>query len=309
VAVDSSNEIDKLADQLLRKAGALRKFPTPIEDVVAAQRLTLSNPQCSPLAPGMLALAPPALQEKLAAVPFKVLAALDRRERVVHINPEIGNPNHERFSKLHEVGHDLCPWQDLPYALDGSVQLAPNTRELFEQEANYAAGRLLFQGDVFVEVARTFATGMASVLLLAEQFGGSIHAAFYEYVSTHLGRVGGYILQRSPLDDGPTGTYRFPISQELASKQFARTYGALQPRGQSLLSATHPSLKDAWDQLSSGRQVGLGEMCMQKPDGRAEMISFELFSNSYKLFLLLNADRRHPLARSVRLESGIDWTR
>ncbi len=306
MAIDSSDELDKLTDQLLRKAGVLRKFPTAVDEIVAAQHLALSDPDHSPLAPGMLALAPLTLQEKFASVQFKILAALDRSERVVHINPDIGNTNRERFGKMHEVGHDLCSWQDLSYALDGRAQLTPTTREIFEQEANYAAGRLLFQGDVFVEVAQTFATGMTTILLLADQFGGSIHAAFHQYVTTHLGRVAGYIMQRSPIYDTQTETYYFPICQELASNQFARTYRARKLRGETLWSATYPGLKEAWDQLSSGKNLGRGEIHLEKHDGKAEMIPIELFSNSYNLFLLLNADRHHLLARNVRLASPVD---
>lgn len=178
--LSSSGQIDKQADQLLRKASALRKFPTAVEDIIAAQRLSVSDPDDSPLAPGMIARAPAALRAKLGAAVFKVLAVLDRRERVVHVHPETSNTNHERFNKLHEVGHDLCPWQDLSHAIDGRSQLDPGTNLLFEQEANYAGARLLFQGEVFNEVARSYETGMAGVLLLAQQFGSSIHAAFHQ---------------------------------------------------------------------------------------------------------------------------------
>lgn len=307
--LSSSGQIDKQADQLLRKASALRKFPTAVEDIIAAQRLSVSDPDDSPLAPGMIARAPAALRAKLGAAVFKVLAVLDRRERVVHVHPETNNTNHERFNKLHEVGHDLCPWQDLSHAIDGRSQLDPGTNLLFEQEANYAGARLLFQGEVFNEVARSYETGMAGVLLLAQQFGSSIHAAFHQYVSTHLDGVAGYILRRSPTVDPLTGNLHFPIKLALSSTKFAMIYMQPELLKDGLSSVNHHDLKGAWYRLSSGEDIGTGEIRIQKRDGTTEIANFELFSNSYNLFMLINPTRKHLLARSVRLASIVEDSR
>lgn len=301
--LSSSGQIDKRVEQLLRQADALRKFPTPVDDIIVAQRLTVSSPDDSPLAPGMLARAPAALRAKLGAVPFKVLAVLDRRERVVHVHPETSNTNHERFNKLHEVGHDLCPWQDLTHAIDGRSQLDPGTTQLFEREANYAGARLLFQGNVFNEVARSYETGMATVLLLAEQFGGSIHAAFHQYVSTHLDGMAGYILRRSPAVDPPSGNLYFPIKLALSSPKFSSTYAPPETLGTGLSSSTHHDLTGAWQRLSAGDDIGTGEIHIQRGDGIMETVDFEMFSNSYNLFMLIIPRKRHFFARSVRLVS------
>ena len=161
--LSSRGEIDKHADLLLRKAGVLRNFPTSVEEIIAAQQLTVSNPDHSPLAPGMIARAPAALREKLSTISFKVLAVLDRHERMVHVHPETTNTNHERFNQLHEVGHDLCTWQHLPHEIDGRSQLDPSTQVLFEREANYAGARLLFQGEVFMQLAQSYDTGILSL--------------------------------------------------------------------------------------------------------------------------------------------------
>lgn len=303
MSLTSSGEIDRQVEHLLRKSGALRTFPTPIEDIIAAQHLNVSRPGDSPLAPGMIARAPAALREKLSGIPFKVLAILDRRERVVHVNPETANTNHERFNKLHEVGHDLCPWQHLHYEIDGRSQLDPTTLELFEREANYAGARLLFQGNTFSQVVQSYETGMASVKLLADQFGSSIHAAFHQYVSTHLGCVAGYILRRSPTVDPLTGAIQFSIKLALVSPKFARTYVSL---ASNLSSSNYPDLKSAWDQLSSGQDLGRGEFRIHKCDETMEAVPFELFSNTYNLFMLINAERRHLLARSVRFAGNIE---
>ncbi len=303
--LDSSGQIDKQAVQLLRKAGALRKFPTPVEDIIAAQELSVSSPEESPLALGMIARAPAALRAKLGAITSKVFAVLDRRERVVHVSPDTNNANHDRFNKLHEVGHDLCPWQNFAHEIDGKSQLSLGTNVRFEREANYAGARLLFQGEVFTEVAQSYDTGMASVLLLAEQFGSSIHAAFHQYVSTNLDGVAGYILRRSPIIDPVTGTYHFGIKLALASTKFEQTYIYPELLTSRLSSDKFPLLESAWRQLSAGEDLATGEILTTKLDGTTEIAKFELFSNTYNLFLLINPAQRHFFTRHVRIVKDV----
>ncbi len=302
--LSSLTEIDRRVDLLLRESGALRRFPTPIEDILAAQRLSVSAAEDSPLAPGMIARAPKALREKLAAVQFKVLAVLDRRERVVHVSPDTDNTNHERFNKMHEVGHDVCIWQNLSHALDGRSQLEPGTRELFEREANHAGARLLFQGPVFTDLAQSYETNMASVVLLAAQLGGSIHAAFHQYVSTHLDSVAGYILRRSPITDPTTGTLRFGVKLALQSAKYSCSQQLPHASEGILSSVDLPDLATAWQQISSGREYGTGEVHLLAVDGSESIVPIEMFSNTYNVFLLIDASRRRALARKVSFASA-----
>jgi hypothetical protein len=297
----SSKHIDKEADQLLRKANALWRFPTPVEDIIAAQRLRVSAPEDSPLAPGMIARAPAALQAKLRSAMFKVLAAIDRRERVIHVNSKEFSTNHDRFSKLHEVGHDLCPWQDLSYAVDGLRQFDHGTTVLFEREANYAGARLLFQGEVFSQAARDYATGMASIVDLATKFGSSIHAAFHQYVCTHRDGVAGYVLARRPANNPFTGSLHFSVQRTFSSATFGATYAPLSPRAGGYSSDDHEGLEHAWSQLQSGDGVGISEVIIRKLDGSAVVANAELFSNGYNLFLLVYPSRKRLLVKKVRI--------
>lgn len=296
--LSSAGEIDRRVDQLLRDAGVLRKFPTPIEDIIATQRLAVSAPEESPLAPGMIARAPKVLRAKLELVSSKVLAVLDRRERMVHIAPDTDNKNHERFNKAHEVGHDLCKWQDIWHAIDGAAQLDPATQVLFEREANYAGARLLFQGPVFIELSQSYQIGMPAVMLLASQLGGSIHAAFHQYVTSQLDCVAGYVLRRSPTIDPATGELRFGVKQAMHSANFARTFVPLPTTNDVLRSSDVSDLEPAWKRISAGYD-GRGEIGLTLRTGGKTLATFELFSNTYNVFLLINGSHGSKLARRV----------
>src|SRR5690349_7826150 len=83
--LDSRQDINRNIDRLLRKADARYRFPTPVEDIMAAQRLSIAKYDDSPLALPILKAVPQALRERLRGVQSKLLAMLDRPERLVHL--------------------------------------------------------------------------------------------------------------------------------------------------------------------------------------------------------------------------------
>lgn len=57
----------------------------------------------------------------------------------------------KRWCEAHEIGHSILPWQETVMHGDVSQTLSPTCEEQIEAEANYAAGRLLFLQDQFLE--------------------------------------------------------------------------------------------------------------------------------------------------------------
>lgn len=283
--LDSRQDIDRNIDRLLRKADARYRFPTPVDDIVAAQKLSIAKYNDSPLALPILIAAPQALREKFREVQSKLLAMLDRSERLVHLKPgslEVQN----RFNTCHEVGHDLCPWHSELYYVDSREQLSPNVRNLFEREANYAAAELIFQQDVFLKLARSYQPGFTAIIKLAEQFGASIHASFRHYIESNHQVVAGMVMRRTPSGTDATD-YQFYVKDVFASPSFSREFPLLDEPPRLLSSAVYPELALAWDTLRLTDQVGNGLMKITSRDGKISNLHFELFSNYYNLFLLL----------------------
>lgn len=299
--LDSAADIDRSVDRLLRRAGARYRFPTPVDDIAAAQRLQVATPAASPLAPGVIATAPAALQEAMRAVRYKVLAVLDRRGRHVHLDPDSLEVQ-RRFSACHEVGHDICQWHVAPFYADGSEQLAPDVRATFEREANYAATRLLFQQGVFAEVAGSLPVGAGAVLHLATQFGASIHATFWHYVETSRQMLAGFILSPTPVG-AETAAYRFRIRTTLVSPSFAQAFPVLESVPTLISTQDLPDLKVAWEALFASDLPSTGEMNLMGRDGNTYLLTFELFSNYYNVFLIAYNPRVQTPKQDKRL-----WT-
>lgn len=228
--LDSGDEISRLTDRLLREADADGRWPTPVDDIVAAAEL--AEPEESAFAESMLARAPRHLRKAIDLIGTrKIRAMLDRKERTVHLAPGIESEGRRSFLRLHEVTHDLLPWQaELAYA-DSDATLSWKTQKLFEQEANQGSAELLFQGQRFARMASDYAIGMGTVTELANLVGASRRATLRRYVEGHGSPVCGIVLKTSPVGRDPLRYERHEVTQ---SRAWTKRFGSSWPR---LLSA------------------------------------------------------------------------
>jgi hypothetical protein len=194
--LDSGAQIARLSEKLLRRADAAGRWPTPVEDIVAASEL--EETQTSPFSIATLKRAPKHLRRAVELIDsHKIRAILDRRERTVHLDPSIEHHGRRAFLKLHEVSHDLLPWQRALAYADDDVTLSPSYHRLSEREANQCAAELLFQGERFRAMAAEYAIGIGAVSELATTVGSSMRATLRRYAETHRAPVCGIVLHRS----------------------------------------------------------------------------------------------------------------
>ena len=98
---------------------------------------------------------------------------LDRRERVVHVEDSLSDVR-RNFFKLHEVGHDILPWQhELKVVAETGKTLSSQTERLFEREANQCAAELYFQAGLFQRISHDYPVNITTPIQLAELLGAS----------------------------------------------------------------------------------------------------------------------------------------
>jgi IrrE N-terminal-like domain len=294
--LSSGVEIAQLTDQLLHRADAYDRFPTPVEDILVVAQL--DEPEHSLLSDFILVKAPRHLREAVAPLRRKVRALLDRKAREIHLDPEIDSEVRRRFKRSHEVSHDLFPWQRALGFADDDLTLSFATRLLFEREANQGAAELLFQRDRFRAAASDYAVGMAGIIDLAQMFGVSIHASFRRYVETHRHEVAGLVLDTSPRTTAPLSYQRH---EALHSQEWTRAFGP----ARSWPVVLHA---DPYSFIASAprARTTLERTTFALPDLRMEQRSanVELFSNQYRTFVLLWTPRRETLRKRRVLVSA-----
>lgn len=288
--VPDGKAIAKTTHQLLLKADAYGRWPTPVDDIVAAADLV--EPQHSMLSNFVLEQAPAHLRRAIRKLGGKVRALLDRKEREIHIDPAANTEARVAFLKLHEVSHDIFPWQkELGYA-DDDAHFSPAIKKVFERQANCGAAELLFQRDAFTDLARQYAIGMAAVLDLAQIVGSSAHATLRRFVECHDATVAGVVLEPSPCSLDPLAYRRHEV---VRSTEWERRFGSeYWPR--VLRQQPYGFVAAATEARTSGTPVR-SQFVLPDVDSQPVALDADAYSNHYRLLALIWVPRREMLRR------------
>ncbi len=183
VAVGDYQAIRKSADRLLREAGALGRFPTPVEDILKAARLSVERE--ASLDSGFLKRMYGKAKGEIKRAIDKVVGLFDSRDRMVYLDLTVTREK-QRFVSLHETGHGYLPWQKDLYAIleDGEKNLDPEIEQEFERQASVFASEVLFQLDQFQRDASGLPFELKTPMALAKRYGSSNYAAFRRFTGT-----------------------------------------------------------------------------------------------------------------------------
>jgi hypothetical protein len=285
----STAQIRQHTEKLLRRADALDRWPTPVQDILAASKL--EGVTDSPFSASMLGRAPEHLRHAVRLLRTgKVRAILDRRARVVHLDPAIDNDGRRCFVALHEVTHDLLPWQsELGYA-DDDMTLSDRVRRTFEREANQGAAELFFQGTRFTAMAANYEVGMGAVSALHHETGASLRATLRRYAETHREALCAIAMPPSPCQTAPLGFRRQEVSQ---SPAWTQRFGGSWP---SVLTA------EAFPFLDTVRNSEQRDFAWPDLDNESVAVNAEAIKTPYNTLLLVWVAGRQRLMRKVRLE-------
>lgn len=293
-------EIARASEQLLRAADAQGRLPTPVEDLVEAAGLAASGEM--PFDESVLQRAPAHLADAVRRLGLKnkVHAMLDRRERLVYINPEIQHEGRRRFRALHEVGHDALPSQQQPAYVDNARTLSWLTHMREEQDANQTAAEMMFQRDLFRLMASEYEVGMAAVVELADRFGASYHASLRRYAETHHAAVAGLVLDHSPCVAEPLG---FRRREAICSPSWEKRFGRpdIWPK---VLSRPVFTFVDEARRAALWQATADGEFRYSALNDEPCDLRVSAFSNSYSVLVILWQPMRERLKRRRRLVSA-----
>jgi len=216
--------IRKQADRILREGSAYGRFPTPIDDIVAAAKLQIERE--ASLDVGYLTRMYRSVTGTIKKAVEKVWGLFHSGDRMIYLDRSVIETK-QRFVSLHETGHGFLPWQKDLYSLmeDGESELDPDMEEDFEREANVFASEVLFQLDGFQEEARSCEFTIGTPIKLAKRYGASNYAAIRRFVSKSQYCCGVFVLEPPVYEVGRGHTYR--LRRFVPSPAFVKKYGDL----------------------------------------------------------------------------------
>lgn len=181
VRPESAEEVSGYARRTLRAAGAIGKLPTPIDDLLAAAKVG-SLKIDEEIKKSFSARLIGAAKEEFDAMWQSIRGIADLRKRVTYIDENTTQPR-VRFTKGHELGHEVLPWHHLdPGRFDDEKSLTWEAEEIFDLEANFFSAEVIFQGKNFTRIVRDHTVCFNSIFHLADMHGASRHATAWRYV-------------------------------------------------------------------------------------------------------------------------------
>jgi hypothetical protein len=185
-------DIDKRVERVLRGLGKPEP-PLRLEDVRELLKLDLAfytaddpglaREAISRIRVGAIQVfnRPALIIEAISKFSLKALYLPDRKRIMIDSNvPKLKH----RWNEAHEVGHSLLPWHEEMMHGDNDHTLSKSCMEHIEVEANFAAGRLLFLQDRFVEEARSSAIEIETVRNLKTVYGNTLASTLWRFVES-----------------------------------------------------------------------------------------------------------------------------
>lgn len=292
--------IHRAATDLLNKASAWDRLPTPVPDLLSAAKLRVAP--MSAFDPRSLLRHAREFGERAAKLVKsaieKVRGIFDVHEDLIHIDTTV-TESKQNFLKLHEAGHKHIPHQSklFRWIQDCDKSLSPDVSDQFEREANIFATVVLFQDMRFAEMAADSSFGIKVPLTLAKKFGASIYASLREYVRRNDRACAVIVL--NPVDVCPVLGMRSELRRLELSPLFQKRFGQLQ-------------MPDQIDRMSPLAEfIPLGGRKMSRPgtltleDKNGDVVEFiaEGFATPYNTFILIHATS--DLKRSIIVPPGI----
>lgn len=271
------------AERALQEAGAIGRFPTPIDHVMTVAKVQEVKEDV--LNESFITKLRREVSGALKSALSKVMGLFDARERLVFIDRSLHLVK-QTFIRLHETAHAYLPWQRDLYAVveDCEQTIDPALADQFDREANVFASEVLFQLDGFTKEAEERDFGILVPVNLSKKYGASIYSTVRRYVTQNWRACCVVVLNPPEMIEGDG--FRAELRRHCASPAFNEIFGNIR----------WPDVFTPNDKIGAmvpiGRRMsGKREIPLKDANGNTHQCVAEAFTQSHQVFVLIHAKK------------------
>jgi hypothetical protein len=201
---------------------------------------------------------------------LKALWVPDRKR--ILIDSELPSAK-QRWGEAHEIGHSILPWHDTVMHGDRKQTMSLACELQVESEANFAAGRLLFLQDVFVDHLRASSLTFASIKSLSKVFGNTMTSTLWRAVEASEQPVFGLVSQHPRHTLGEE-----PLRYFVRSRRFEQQFGEI--AAMQIFAALKAFCR------GNRGPIGSGEILLTDANGEQYIFFVEVFFNTHDALTL-----------------------
>lgn len=230
-------------------------------------------------------LRPTLLLEVIRKCDLKALWLPDRKRILIDAEMPAAK---QRWGEGHEIGHSIVPWHETMTHGDHRYTLSFSCQQQLEAEANYAAGRLLFLRNRFVEELHGSPITFDRIRDLSKRFGNTITSTLWRAVESLNTPAIGMVSIRP---------HETPSNGDAAVRHFIRS----RPFAERFDTITDLDLFGVLSQYCSTGRGPLGRANVVLPDanGVEHVFHFESFDNHHDTLTLGLYQGLRPCVASV----------
>lgn len=288
----TKKDIQNIAYDILKQSKSFDVFPTPVDKIIEYSELYVdTHTGIHSIPNNYISKNIDTLKRALR----KVYGVLDRREKKIYIEPDL-KIYKKNFVKLHEVGHDVLPWQKKTYEfIDDEDTIKSSVTDDFEKEANFFASAALFQLNRFEDFVATLPLELKTTMFLAKKFGSSIHAAIRRYAEHSSKRCSLLILEKVE-----TAAANLLLKNYFQSNKFTKDFGRLE--FPEVFNIEWPFVQD----FVVGKKFhDTGLITIVTDDGDIDF-DYHFFNNTYNVFVFTIPSGEKNVTRSKIYLKGYD---
>ena len=218
---------------------------------------------------------PTLLFDAIRKLDIKALYLPDRK--VILLDDSLPVPK-LRWNEAHEIGHSILDWHQEMMLGDTHITLSPRCHEAIENEANFAAGRLLFLRDRFTAECLESEPSIKNIQRLSKAFGNTITSTLWRTIETLPCPAIGILSPHPKYRQDASATadpWRYFIRSSLFERQFSNSSPA----------AIFQQVR-AYCGYTKRGPLGEGDIEISDDNGVRHVFEFETFHNSHESLTL-----------------------